>query len=87
MAKPARRFRQLRRAVRLDFAAIEIADALLPPEIVTRAAAFDLPDQSEEGYGILPGIKLRDEIARFYQIALAHWKRFDATRGRQCQGA
>ena len=80
MAKPARRFRQLRRAVRLDFAAIEIAGALLPPEIVTRAAAFELPDQSEEGYGILPGLKLRDEIARYYQIALAHWKRFDATR-------
>ena len=77
---PARRSRQSRRAVRLDFAAIEIAGALLPPEIVTRAAAFDLPDQSDEGYGILPGLKLRDEIARYYQIALAHWERFDAAR-------
>ena len=80
MTKPARRSRQSRRAVRLDFAAIEIAGALLPPEIVTRAAAFDLPDQSEEGYGILPGLKLRDEIARYYQIALAHWERFDGAR-------
>ena len=80
MTKPARRSRQSRRAVRLDFAAIEIAGALLPPEIVTRAAAFDLPDQSEEGYGILPGLKLRDEIARYYQIALAHWERFNAAR-------
>ena len=80
MVKPARRSRQSRRAVRLDFAAIEIAGALLPPEIVTRAAAFDLPDQSDEGYGILPGLKLRDEIARYYQIALAHWERFDAAR-------
>ena len=81
MAKPAKRSRQSRRAVRLDFAAIEIAGALLPPEIVTRAAAFDLPGQSDEGYGILPGLKLRDEIARYYQIALAHWKRFGAARG------
>ena len=80
MTKPARRSRQSRRAVRLDFAAIEIAGALLPPEIVTRAAAFDLPDQSDEGYGVLPGLKLRDEIARYYQIALAHWGRFDAAR-------
>ena len=80
MVKPARRSRQSRRAVRLDFAAIEIAGALLPPEIVTRAAAFDLPDQSDEGYGILRGLKLRDEIARYYQIALAHWERFDAAR-------
>ena len=80
MTKPGRRSRQSRRAARLDFAAIEIAGALLPPEIVTRAAAFDLPDQSDEGYGILPGLKLRDEIARYYQIALAHWERFDAAR-------
>ena len=80
MIKSARFFRQSRRAVRLDFAAIEITGALLPPELVTRAAAFDLPDQSDEGYGILPGLKLRDEIARYYQIALAHWERFDAAR-------
>ena len=80
MTKPARRSRQSHRVVRLDFAAIEIAGALLPPEIVTRAAACDLPDQSDEGYGILPGLKLRDEIARYYQIALAHWQRFDAAR-------
>ena len=80
MAKPARRSRQSRRAARLDFAAIEIAGALLPPEIVTRAAAFDMPDQSDEGYGVLPGLKLRDEIARYYQIALACWERFSAIR-------
>ena len=80
MAKPAKRSRQSRRAARLDFAAIEIAGALLPPEIVTRAAAFDMPEQSDEGYGVLPGLKLRDEIARYYQIALAHWERFSAVR-------
>ena len=80
MVKPVMRSRQSRRAARLDFAAIEIAGALLPPEIVTRIAAFDMTDQSEEGYGILPGLKLRDEIARYYQVALAHWERFSATR-------
>ena len=80
MAKPAKHSRQSRRPARLDLAAIEIAGALLPPEIVTRAAAFDMPDQSDEGYGVLPGLKLRDEIARYYQIALAHWERFSAVR-------
>ena len=80
MAKPVKRSRQSRRAPRLDFAAIEIAGTLLPPEIVTRVAAFDMTDQSEEGYGVLPGLKLRDEIARYYQVALAHWERFRATR-------
>ena len=80
MAKPAKRSRQSRRAARLDFAAIEIAGALLPTEIVTRAAAFDMPEQSDEGYGVLPGLKLRDEIARYYQIALAHWERYSAVQ-------
>ena len=80
MARPAKRSRQSRRTTRLDFAAIEIVGGLLPPEIVTRVAAFDMPSQSEETYGILRGLKLRDEIARFYQIALAHWERFDAAR-------
>ena len=80
MANNAKRSRQPRRASRLDFAAIEIVSALLPPEIVVRVAAFELPDQSEESYGILRGLKLRDEIARYYQVALAHWERFNAAR-------
>lgn len=80
MARPTKRSRQSRRTARLDFAAIEIVGGLLPPEVVTRVAAFDMPDQSEESYGILRGLKLRDEIARFYQIALAHWERFEAAR-------
>ena len=80
MAKTAKRSHRPRRASRLDFAAIEITSALLPPEIVARAAAFELPDQSDESYGVLRGLKLRDEIARYYQIALAHWERFNAAR-------
>ena len=80
MAKPAKRSRQSRRISRLDFAAIEIASALLPPEIVIRAATCDMPDQSDESYGVLRGLKLRDEIARYYQVALAHWERFSAAR-------
>ena len=30
--------------------------------------------------GFLRGLKLRDEIARYYQVALAHWERFSAAR-------
>ena len=80
MAKRVKRSRQSRRAGRLEFAAIEIVGALLPPEIVTRIAAFELPEQSEEGYGSPLGLKLRDEIARYYQIATAHWERFSTLR-------
>ena len=55
-------------------------DALLPPEIVTRIAAFELPEQSEEGYRIPLALKLRDEIAPYNQIATAHWERFSTLR-------
>ena len=80
MARRVKRSRQSRRAARLEFAAIEIVGALLPPEIVTQIAALELPEQSEEGYGIPLGLKLRDEIARYYQIATAHWERFSTLR-------
>ena len=48
----------------------------MTPDVVARVAAFEAPDQSEESYGILPGLKLRDEIARYYRIGEALWSRF-----------
>ena len=80
MAKLVRRARQSRRTSRLDFAALGIVGALLPPDLVARVATFDMPDQSEEGYGIPRGLTLRDEIARYYRIAHARWERFVAVR-------
>ncbi|QEX18088.1 hypothetical protein FRZ44_33920 [Hypericibacter terrae] len=74
------RLRPRRRQARLDFAAIEIVGALLTPDMVVRIAAFDSPDQTEAGYAIKPGLKLRDEIARFYRIGEALFARFEATR-------
>jgi N-6 DNA Methylase len=81
MAPRPTRSRQSRRAARLDFAGLEIVGALLTPDIVARLAAFEANDQSEESYEILAGLKLRDEIARYYRIAEALWSRFEATRG------
>ena len=80
MPKRPKRSRQASRRSRLEFAAIEIVGGVLPPEIVTRIAAFDMAGQSEEEYGILRGLKLRDEIARYYRVAMAHWERFAAVR-------
>jgi len=54
---------------------------LLTPDIVARLAAFEANDQSEENYEIPAGLKLRDEIARYYRIGEALWSRFEATRG------
>ena len=80
MPRLAERTRQSCRTPRLHFAAIEVTGALLPPEIVTRSAAFDMPEQSQADYGLLPGLKLRDEIARYYQVAVARWGQFVAMR-------
>ena len=80
MARNTTRRRQSRRSAQLDFAALEITGGLLPTEVVSLIAAGDAGDageQDSESYGILKGLKLRDEIARFYQIGLAHWDTFE----------
>src|SRR5262245_38351802 len=82
MAKNAR-LRPSRRHAKLDFPAIEIVGALLTPDMVARVAAFDAQGQTEPGYGIKPGLKLRDEIARFYRIGEALFTRFQAARAQQ----
>jgi hypothetical protein len=71
--------RRRHRTAHLEFSAIEIVGSLLTPDIVARVAAFDAPDQTEESYGILPGLNLRDEIARYYRIGEALWSRFSQT--------
>lgn len=80
MAHRPTRSRQSRRTARLDFAGLEIVGALLTPDIVARLAAFEANDQTVEGYEIPPGLKLRDEIARYYRIGEALWSRFEASR-------
>jgi hypothetical protein len=80
VARRHTRSRQSRRVARLDFAGLEIVGALLTPDIVARLAAFEANDPSEESYDIPAGLKLRDEIARYYRIGEALWSRFEATR-------
>jgi hypothetical protein len=48
--------------------------------VIAQIAAGDASEQSVEKYGVPKGLKLRDEIARFYQIAHAHWEIFDAAK-------
>src|SRR5271165_4689149 len=78
MAHRPTRTRQSRRVARLEFAGLEIVGALLTPDIVARLAAFEANDQSEENYQIPTGLRLRDEIARYYRIGEALWSRFEA---------
>ena len=80
MARMIKRRKQSRRSARLDFAAIEVVGGLLPSEVIAQIAASDASEQSDESYGVPKGLKLRDEIARYYQIALAHWESFEAAK-------
>ncbi len=81
MARMTKRRKQSRRSARLDFAAIEVVGGLLPTDVIAQIAAGDAAEQSDESYDIPKGLKLRDEIARFYQIAHAHWESFEAGKG------
>jgi hypothetical protein len=78
--RPTRR-RRSRTSIRLDLDALEIAGALLTPDIVVRIAAFDASEQTEASYSVPPGLKIRDEIARYFRIGEALWSRFEAARG------
>ena len=80
MARLVKRRKQSRRSNRLDFAAIEVSGGLLPTDLIAQIAAGDAANQSDQSYNIPKGLKLRDEIARFYQIALAHWKSFEVAK-------
>lgn len=80
MARIAKRRKQSRRSARLDFAAVEVVGGLLPAEVMAQIAAGDAGEQVDENYGVPKGLNLRDEIARFYQIAHAQWKSFEDIR-------
>lgn len=82
MARNSTRRRSSRRTPRLDFAAIEITGALLTPDIVARIASFDAADQTEDAYAVPPGLKIRDEIARYFRIAEALWHQFETAKAK-----
>lgn len=70
----------------LAYRAIRIEGGLLPAEELTRLTLLADPkasEQTEAQYRIAKGLKLRDEIARDFKIALNLWKDFQALRQRQ----
>jgi hypothetical protein len=69
-----------RDASKLQFDALQIEGALIQPDVVAKVAAGDAWQQTDESYGVLPGLKLRDEIGRYYQVGRTLWQRFDAGR-------
>lgn len=75
-----------RLAHHLAYRAIAIVGGLIPAEELTRLTLLADPkgtEQTESHYGIPKGLKLRDEIARDFKIALNLWQDFQALRQRQ----
>ena len=70
----------------LAYRAIRIEGGLIPAEELTRLTLLADPkgsEQTEAQYRIAKGLKLRDEIARDFKIALNLWQDFQALRQRQ----
>jgi hypothetical protein len=70
----------------LAYRAIRIEGGLIPAEELTRLTLLVDPkgtEQTESHYRIAKGLKLRDEIARDFKIALNLWQDFQALRQRQ----
>jgi hypothetical protein len=64
----------------LAFEALSIEGGLLAPEWLSRMAQLAAGGQSDADYRIPKGLNLRDEIGRYWRIAHAHWKDFEAKR-------
>ena len=70
----------------LAYTALRIEGGLIPAEELTRLTTLAAPDateQTEGHYDIPRGLKLRDEIARYFKIAQNLWQDFAQQRQRQ----
>lgn len=55
---------------------------LLPADLLNQLAGLQLKGQTIAEYGVPKGLTLRDEIGRYWRIALANWQSFDHQRQR-----
>jgi hypothetical protein len=66
----------------LAFAALVIKGGLLAPDFLHKIAHFEASEQTESEFDIPRGLKLRDEIGRYWKIAQNLWQDFEARRDR-----
>ncbi|MFM0489838.1 Eco57I restriction-modification methylase domain-containing protein [Paraburkholderia graminis] len=66
----------------LAFSALAIEGGLLAPDFLNKVARLEASEQSEADYDVPRGLKLRDEIGRYWKIAQNLWQDFDAKRRR-----
>lgn len=69
----------------LAYQSIRIEGGLIPADELARLTSLQTPDkteQTESHYGIPKGLKLRDEVARYWKIAQNLWADFQPQRQR-----
>ena len=74
-----------RTANQLAYQAIRIEGGLIPADELARLTCLQTPDkteQTENHYGIPKGLKLRDEVARYWKISQNLWADFQTQRQR-----
>jgi hypothetical protein len=74
-----------RREAPLAYETLSIEGGLLSPEWLPRVGQLTAGHQAEADYGVPRGLGLRDEIARYWRIAHAHWQEFAAGLGTPVQ--
>ena len=74
-----------RNTTQLIYQAIRIEGGLIPAAELARLTTLQAPDQTEQTdghYRIPKGLKLRDEVARFWKIGQSLWTDFQTARQR-----
>ncbi len=66
----------------LAFPALSIEGGLLAPDFLNKVAHLEAAEQNEADYDVPRGLKLRDEIGRYWKIAQNLWQDFAAKRAR-----
>jgi hypothetical protein len=66
----------------LAFDAIHIEGGLFNDEYLAKVARRDASEQSAADYRVPKGLRLRDELGRYFRIAQALWNDFEETRRR-----
>lgn len=67
----------------LAFTALSIEGGLLAPDFLNKVAHLEADGQNDADYGVPKGLKLRDEIGRYWKIAQNQWNDFAARRQRE----
>lgn len=62
--------------------AIRIEGGLLSTALMQQLRHYQLPGQTSEAYDIEKGLKLSDELGRYWRIAQARWQRYSELRQR-----